>query len=114
MIETTVPKSWYVKAIGERDQARAAVDTLVQAVAGQRAVRDWWTREAFRLAERAGWSSFGSHVDRPEVELEFDGQDEAGMPLWERPVQTVLADDLTATMRAYIDGLAELERKYGP
>lgn len=71
MIETMVPKSWYVEAIRERDHARAQAKQ--------------WTKEAFRLTERAGWSSFGTHVDQPGVELEFDGRDEAGMPLWERP-----------------------------
>lgn len=71
MIETMIPKTWYADVILERDLARKSASQ--------------WAREAFRLAEAAGWSPFGSHVDRPDVELEFDGQDEAGMPLWERP-----------------------------
>lgn len=49
------------------------------------AERQQWVREAFRLAERDGWSSFGTHADGRSAELEFDGQDAAGMPLWERP-----------------------------
>jgi hypothetical protein len=49
------------------------------------AERQQWVREAFRLAERDGWSSFGSHADGRGAELEFDGEDAAGMPLWERP-----------------------------
>lgn len=49
------------------------------------AERQQWTREEFRLAERDGWSAFGSHADDGGAELEFDGKDTAGMPLWERP-----------------------------
>lgn len=35
----------------------------------------------------AGWETFGSHVDRPDVELEFSTRvgPEDGLPLWERP-----------------------------
>lgn len=43
--------------------------------------------EAFRMAERAGWYPFGSHVDKPDVQLEFDGADLCGEPMWERPVK---------------------------
>lgn len=49
-------------------------------------VGDFWVREAFRLAARDGWSALGSHLGHPGVELEFDGEDEAGLPLWERPI----------------------------
>lgn len=49
------------------------------------AERQQWVREAFRLAGRDGWSSFGTHADGRGAELEFDGEDAAGMPLWERP-----------------------------
>lgn len=49
------------------------------------AERQQWVREAFRLAERDGWSSFGTHVGGRSSELEFDGKDAGGMPLWERP-----------------------------
>lgn len=31
-----------------------------------------------------GWFTFGTHIDRPEVQLEFWGDDD-GLPLWERP-----------------------------
>ena len=48
---------------------------------------DFWVREAFRLAARDGWVTFGTHVDQRGVELEFDGEDECGLPLWERPVR---------------------------
>jgi hypothetical protein len=46
----------------------------------------FWIREAFRLAARDGWSAFDTHPD-PVVAgaLEFDGSDECGLPLWERP-----------------------------
>jgi hypothetical protein len=44
-----------------------------------------WVAEAFRLAQIAGWSAFGTHIDQPTIELEFSGQDEDGQPLWERP-----------------------------
>jgi hypothetical protein len=30
------------------------------------------------------WFTFGAHTDMPGDELEFWGQDEAGMPLWEK------------------------------
>lgn len=32
-----------------------------------------------------GWFVFGSHVDQI-VQLDFWGQDEDGLPLWERPI----------------------------
>lgn len=32
----------------------------------------------------AGWYMFGTHVDVPDVRLEFWG-DEGGVPIWERP-----------------------------
>lgn len=48
-----------------------------------------WVAEAFRLAQRAGWSAVGTHIDHPEIALEFDGRDEAGEPLWERPTSQV-------------------------
>lgn len=35
-----------------------------------------------------GWHQFGTHVDQ-DVRLEFSEEtDEAGMPLWERPVES--------------------------
>lgn len=37
--------------------------------------------------ERPGWHAFGSHIDQPHVELEFEGKDEDGLPVWERIVQ---------------------------
>lgn len=38
-----------------------------------------------------GWSTFGTHVYVPGP-LEFsDEEDDAGMPLWERPLRTVTA-----------------------
>jgi hypothetical protein len=37
-------------------------------------------------APPAGWEAFGSHVDRPDVVLEFSAEVDAedGLPLWER------------------------------
>jgi len=32
-----------------------------------------------------GWYVFGTHIDQPDVRLEFWG-DEGGVPIWERPV----------------------------
>ena len=32
-----------------------------------------------------GWFPFGTHVDDPRT-LQFWGEDETGMPIWERPV----------------------------
>ena len=32
-----------------------------------------------------GWFTFGTHVDKPRTDLEFWGQDESHLPLWERP-----------------------------
>lgn len=77
MIETTIPKSWYTTAIRQRDEARNALVTMVSQV-------DMWATEAFRLADLAGWVAFGTHVERQDIELEFDGTDAAGEPLWER------------------------------
>lgn len=36
----------------------------------------------------AGWSVFGTHIDSPDVALEFWGND-GGMPIWERPAPPV-------------------------
>lgn len=34
-----------------------------------------------------GWHTFGTHVDRPDVRLEFsDETGEDGLPWWERPI----------------------------
>lgn len=33
-----------------------------------------------------GWFTFGSHVDQPDVKLEFWGEDTGGDPIWERPM----------------------------
>ena len=33
-----------------------------------------------------GWFVFGSHIDEPDILLEFWG-DDAGTPIWERPIQ---------------------------
>lgn len=33
-----------------------------------------------------GWFTLGHHRNQPDVRLEFWGTDEAGVPLWERPV----------------------------
>lgn len=35
-----------------------------------------------------GWKTLGSHVDKPDLELEFWG-DDGGVPIWERPVLTM-------------------------
>lgn len=32
-----------------------------------------------------GWFNFGSHSDKPDVELEFWGEGDDGLPIWERP-----------------------------
>lgn len=90
-------------ALGIRVDSNAAMVEQVRALRAERdamgdRLADWredhgdaqvvlqqWVREAFRLAEHDGWSSFGTHADGRGAELEFDGQDAAGMPLWERP-----------------------------
>jgi hypothetical protein len=43
----------------------------------------WYQRQL--AAPAPGWYTFGSHIDS-DVELEFWGHDEEGLPLWERPV----------------------------
>lgn len=43
----------------------------------------WLIEVAERCFDR--WVPFGSHVDVVVGELEFDGEDESGLPLWERP-----------------------------
>lgn len=45
---------------------------------------NWLTRQL--MSPAPGWYTFGSHIDS-DVELEFWGYDERGLPLWERPVQ---------------------------
>jgi hypothetical protein len=53
----------------------------------ERQARFYWS-EAFKMAERAGWSPFGTHLTGPDaLNLEFDGLDECQMPIWERPKQ---------------------------
>lgn len=42
-----------------------------------------WAKEAARLAKETGRVPFGTHTASPSL-LEMDGQDSAGMPLWER------------------------------
>lgn len=34
----------------------------------------------------AGWFTFGTHIDKPNVELRFWGVDDGGMPIWEQPI----------------------------
>lgn len=55
--------------------------------------RDRIWREASRLAEEAGWFSYGHHLGRGlQPELEFsESTDECGFPYWERPA--VQAED---------------------
>lgn len=36
----------------------------------------------------SGWFMFGTHVDQPNVQLEFWGEGEDNLPIWERPVET--------------------------
>lgn len=51
----------------------------------------------------AGWFPFGHHVtDTTKPELEFWG-DEAGLPIWERPVEPAISP---ALLRALFDGRA--------
>lgn len=38
-----------------------------------------------------GWFAFGTHVDIPGPLVFSEETDEAGMPLWERPVNRVRA-----------------------
>lgn len=38
------------------------------------------------LREKYGWFPFGSHVDITDVKLEFYGQGEDGLPMFERVV----------------------------
>ena len=62
------------------------------------AQRDFWAAEAFRLADKEGWVPFGTHLDVPG-DVDFDGQDQAGEPLWER---SVAVGDQLAQRRAAI------------
>lgn len=50
-----------------------------------RTERDFWAKEAFRLAERDGWAAYGTHQE-VDYGIKFDGTDECGEPLWERAV----------------------------
>lgn len=34
-----------------------------------------------------GWFTFGTHVDQPDIALEFWG-DDGGVPIWERPINS--------------------------
>jgi hypothetical protein len=55
---------------------------------------------------KEGWSSFGTHVDM-RAELEFSGEDDCGLPLWERPVKkTKLYKEIEQALGGlYIPGL---------
>jgi len=46
-----------------------------------------------------GWFDFGTHVDHPDVQLEFSSQGTDGLPLWERPVDYVEATDANPERR---------------
>jgi hypothetical protein len=63
------------------------------------------------LTPPPGWSIYGTHVDRPGVELEFWGADGApdGLPLWERPigVRKILSDGSPGSVSAAVVALAE-------
>lgn len=49
--------------------------------------RRWLARHDIELAASLGWYPLGTHVDDPDVELEFSSSDtEDGLPDWERPV----------------------------
>lgn len=41
--------------------------------------------EEFAQRRYDGWHPFGTHVSS-DARLEFDGEDETGLPLWERPI----------------------------
>lgn len=64
-------------------------------------------------APPAPWVTFGSHVDQPDVALEFWG-DEGGVPLWEREVDHPSAKERLTKLRdeAAADA-ATWERDYG-
>jgi hypothetical protein len=55
----------------------AAVDAL-----------DRQQRAALELLRTLGWHTFGTHVDRPDLKLEFSRVcDQTGLPYFERVVQ---------------------------
>lgn len=55
-----------------------------------------WRKEARRLAELAGWHPFGTHCN---IHLEFDGRDDDGNPLWERPLRGFELGDVEVVRR---------------
>lgn len=74
-------------AHGEQ-QLRSERDELAEQLRIAQTQRDHWLRETFRLADKDGWFAFGHHANNPEMvgRLEFDGIDEDGLPMWERPI----------------------------
>jgi hypothetical protein len=70
----------------EEFMARVAHLHFMQAavIRGERAMREDYQRILASPPE--GWSTFGTHIDQPNVELEFWGED-GGVPIWERPVR---------------------------
>ena len=66
----------------ERDQYREAlVEANRQLDVARTARRELMVTLA---SPPSGWFVLGSHIDDPDVDLEFWGND-AGVPLWERP-----------------------------
>lgn len=64
-----------------------------------------------------GWFVFGSHAPYPWVgRMEFSAEkDEAGMPLWERPVQGEPSDaQILAAMNTYHDDQEAVLRDWSP
>lgn len=63
-----------------------AVDTLISEM-HERELHHFETERKLiemKVQPPAGWYVFGTHVDSPDAPLDFYGEDEDGMPMWER------------------------------
>lgn len=58
-----------------------------------------------------GWFTYGTHVDKDDVVLDFWGEDEDGLPLWERPKP--LGETVAEAIVSMLESHAEEARNGG-
>lgn len=60
------------------------------------------------------WYTFGTHVDHPDQELEFWGDDGTGTPIWERPIPTTITMEQFEDARiAYVQAWEAKDEQIG-
>ncbi|MBF4459504.1 hypothetical protein [Pseudoclavibacter sp. VKM Ac-2867] len=82
-------------------KAKVAARELMKAVRADERAR----YQLILASPPPGWSTFGTHIDQPDVELEFWGAETSldGLPIWERPrtaLHALTKDDLARAIYA--------------